>query len=76
MGYELLIWAKRGELHGTAFVTLRSYNHHIFILIAGYTFTGKTYWLKGDQDISFQYVVPILFYGKRNKRMKIVGNFI
>ena len=22
MGYELLIWAKRGELHGTAFVTL------------------------------------------------------
>jgi len=22
MGYELLIWVKRGELHGTAFVTL------------------------------------------------------
>jgi len=22
MGYELLIWVKRGELYGTAFVTL------------------------------------------------------
>lgn len=63
MGYELLIWAKRGELHGTAFVTLWSYNHHIFILIAGYTFTGKTYWLKGDQVVYFSIII-IHTYGK------------
>ena len=41
MGYELLIWAKRGELHGTAFVTL----------------TGKTYWLKGDQVVYFSIII-------------------
>ena len=63
MGYELLIWAKRGELHGTAFVMLRSYNHHIFILIAGYTFTGKTYWLKCDQVVYLSIII-IHTYGK------------
>ena len=33
------------------------------MLIAGYTFTGKTYWLKGDQVVYFSIII-IHTYGK------------